>query len=250
MNKRIPKQFELPTIYWPRAEAAHYTPPKARDERIIAARRLLPPGTLVLAQQLHGIRIAALMLGRVTTREDLAFTSSVLSAAAFGSAGYTYGLGAREMRRNVPLPVQINPETNERKTDFDRSLDASEALVTTMITGNVALREKVLTHKLRRDTARMFGRTAAQSALYLSLVPHFGLASCGSSPDIHQAVREIGMDALESARDLSDTIGTYPSYAQLADPYSDLVVHIHKHAPTAVVNALEFGQEAAIRLAA
>lgn len=243
MTERILKHHDLPKNHLARASELHYIPSRSLDEAVVEARRALPNGTLIHAHEVGGTMVAARFLGKLTRLDDLREGSRLVAAAAFNTAWYTHARDTSTMRRRLWLPQQVDPETDERMGDFDRSLEAAEQLVAGLITGNRVLSEHI---KKGRATARArarFGVVMGDAALAVAVAPHIGLAASGTHASIQRRVRDIAMQTAYDAQTMHATFGTHPSMAQLGDAESDVSRTIRLHAPEYLARAYVASQD-------
>ncbi|MCA9327377.1 hypothetical protein KDA14_02505, partial [Candidatus Saccharibacteria bacterium] len=230
MNERIFKHHDLPKNHLASAPRLHYVPSRSLDPEVIDARRALPKGTLIHAHEVGGTMVAARFLGKLKRLDDLREGSRLVAAAAFNTAWYTHARDASTMRRRLWLPQQVNPDTDERMSDFDRSLDAAEQLVAGLITGNRVLSEHIRRGRATARSRARFGVVMGDAALSIAVAPHIGLAASGTHASVQRRVRDIAMQTAYDAQTMHGTFGTHPSMAQFGDADSDVSRSVRLHA--------------------
>ncbi len=249
MKHNIPVQFELPRDFVSDVDE-DYVPSPAHDEAE-AAERAKHPGTLVLKQQLRGARVASWMfdfLAEHDNPEDVKFGMRIISSAAFGSARYSLRGGRPVMRRNLVLPIVADPETDER-LERDEIHDTTRS----QLNSTSELASRLYRRALNRNGAvplylsHRFGRTAGETALWVALRPFPDVADERySTREVQQDVRQIGMSALATMRNMGELLGTNPSLAMLgASPTSILSVYMDSTKYHATNNAFRRAHDAA-----
>jgi cell division inhibitor SulA len=251
MATDIPVQFELPKAF-ASAGDLEYVPPASHDAVTTEARRAVPPGTLVLAEQHLGAMTAQLFienLASTPSHTDLVFGSNIVAAAALGSARLSLRGGRPVMRRHLQLPLLVDLDTEERLSEFAVAEQAREWL-------DIVTEESEKIYLLRKERGRVgvershrFGRTVGGAALWVAMLPHASIAQNGSTSDIQLAVREVAMDTLENTRQLGKTIGSNLSLAMLGGPVNNLTAHIERNAPHGAYNAFRAAQAETASLA-
>lgn len=241
-TQRIYKDFDLPTKHLTGNQ--HYVPPKARDEAEIDRRHQLARGTLILEEQQLGLGIAATILKLVREPGDVAFASQLIAASGLNTAWYAFARGAEPevMRRRLKLP-DLTARAPEYRPTSSELLDEAAWLFgeAMQFAGQAtdALQYNPQRHERLRKTV---GRVAGRASLFLASA-HIGdqLIEVGglSSVDTQNLVRQHSLQALDAARTLESALGVPPSIAQLANPYSNLSVHWHNHAPNGALQAFE-----------
>ncbi len=228
------KHFDLPAQHLSVVDA-HYVPSKARNDGEIVRRTARPAGALVLEQQLHGIQIAADVLGRLEGHPDTNFASRMIAVAGLNSAHYTYPKGG-VMRRRLLLPDLIGEDGVEPPTAADHRAAARQSLREATVAAE-GLVFAIGNHSIRRERMGV-GRHLGETSLHLACAD---LADY--LPDTERAIsavaRDYSMNLLDEARGMAYEIGTPPSLAQLDDPNSDTTVYINRLAPNAAFQAFE-----------
>lgn len=240
MSAKPPVQFELPIAYG-LIDETPYVPPVSHDSEVAEARRVFPEGTLVLAQQRTGACLAQLFIAKMVEglpEDTIRFGSKLITAALIGSAQYSFAPGKPVMRRHLPLPILIDPDTGRRTTAAERA-DLTKEAFSQVTQGSTAVwREKALLERVSERTSHAFGRAAGTAALWLALLPHASLGETGTALGVQRQVRQVGMDALKSTAQLEAAVGARLSLAMLGGPVTNLSAYIERHAPDTAYQAL------------
>jgi len=244
-------QFELPRAYTKPSDQ-EYVPPATHDELIAVQRRQYPARTLVLGEQYRGALTANFWVERLLEngkQEDLVFSAKVLAAALFGSARLSLEGGQSVMRRHINLPIIADVETEERISEeaiMDMTLGGMEA--TAEFAENIYRANRALGRvSLRRS--HLFGRLAGESALWTALLPYHAIGMTGTAEQVQQAVRQVGLNALDTTQELYDEIGMYPTLAMLGGPVTNLSSYVERNAPHGAYNSLRTAQKQARNIA-
>lgn len=235
-------QFDLPTRHI--AGNNHYIPPRARNSTEIERRHELPRGTILLEQQHRGILVGHSVLEAVSDDNDTAYIAQIIGSCGLNSAHYQFARGSRFMRRHTTLPYLARPEGQPRPSSED--VLASARLKVARVTETAGKLASL--HAERRSgessVADTLGRSMTHAALEVACIPLADTISSRGEFAVQATVRAHCLDTLDAARNLGLEIGTPPSFAQLADPDSDLSVRIRREAPTDVFYAFEAALDA------
>lgn len=237
--KRPYRDFNLPVQHL--TDNNHYVPPKARSSEEIERRRSQPKGVVLAEQQYRGMLIGARILRKVEDEPDVTYAYQLLAASGMSSAWYLSARDSETMSKRFKLPVLARGEDDtlfqglalqeQARVVFDDAIVAAQGLLSAVETNS----------PLRGKKTGVLGKTLGNASLALACVPA-GEAVRNFTPFMTQAwVREQGMGVLQKARAMAANIGTPPSFAQLADPNSDLAVEIRRNAPNVVEQAYEEG---------
>lgn len=241
----IYKDFDLPTKHLP--EGNHYVPPKTRDEAERDRLHELAHGTLILEQQHTGLSVASLVIKLVHKIDDIDFATQVLAPSGLNTSWYSFARGAESFvqRRRLKLPDMTALKPEHRRPSAEWRDEAAWLFANAAIAGREAARDlQIAEHNPRpyEQTRKKVGRISGKASLTLAaatlgdpIIEIGGLTQA----DTQNLVRQRSLVALDVARTASETYGTPPSIAQLADPYSDVSVFWHKNAPNGAMNALE-----------
>lgn len=234
MNKPY-RNFDLPKQH---LDDRHYVPERARTASEIERRRSVPSGTILAEHQRDGLLIASQMLQAIEEPEDLAFATDLIAMSGLNTSWYSYAAHSPVMRRRLNLPVLADEETDWYETSIGLRAKTQESLV-----GAVAIAEALATAtQERRPTDRhrqQLGRRLGNVSLGLACIELSNSADAYSAFDMQHFAREQSLRTLEKARTFGDQIGSHPSIAQLADPNSDMVLHLRRHAPNGAFEAYE-----------
>lgn len=234
-------QFDLPARHIPGDH--HYVPPRARQRDEIDRRRALPRGTILLEQQHRGLQVAQALLEAAHDENDVAYVSLYIATCGLNSAWYQCARNSRFMRRHTALPYIAQRE--EQPAPTTDSLLASTRSSFARITRTAGVlatyhAKQQPNEPLRADA---FGRATAHAALSLACIPVLDTLQSGSVFHTQAAVRAHALATLDTARSIGAELGSPPSFAQLADPDSDMSVHIRRTARSEVFYALEAAQD-------
>ncbi len=234
------KHFDLPTQHLP-AEGAHFVPPRARSRAEIARRRGRPAGTLVAEHQLHGLQIAANVLERVGQQDDrdLIFATRVIAVAGLNSAWYTFPSGD-VMRRRLALPNMIGIDGEEPPSFADHYAMAKQGFREATIAAEGLVFAAGERSRQAAAQRMALGRQLGENSLVLAcseLAPF--LPFDNGERAVQAQARQLSLQTLEGARNMTEEIGTAPSLAGFADPDSDLSVFFRRNAPDGAYEALE-----------
>lgn len=230
-------QFDLPTRHL--GGDNHYVPPRARDSSEIDRRRSLPSGTILLEQQHRGLLITQDVLQNVQDAEDTTYAAQFIAACGLNSAWYQYARGSTYMRRHIALPYLVRPKDHPRPS-CDEVLDASRKKIVRVAEAAGALATLHAEQKFgQSDRAISLGRSMAHATLEAACAPLADALYSRKDFALQAAVRTHCLNILDNARTLGLELGTPPSFAQLADPDSDLSVHIRREAPSDVYYAFD-----------
>lgn len=230
-------QFDLPTRHITGND--HYIPPRARDSAEADRRHELPTGTVLLEQQHRGLLVARTVLEAVHDANDVAYTAKFLAVCGLNSAWYQFARGSQFMRRHVALPYLARPADQERPSSDDILASSRIKLARVAETAGTLAAMHAKRQSGERDKADTLGRSMAHAALEAACAPIADTISSRGAFAVQATVRTHALGVLDTARNLSLELGTPPSFAQLADPDSDLSVHIRREAPTDVYYAFE-----------
>lgn len=250
MTTRIPVQFELPSAFVsPRGP--EYIPPATHNPLSAEARREVPAGTLIVAQQYLGAVAAGLFVQELVengSHEDQVFGAEILSAALLGSTRLSLRGGQPVMRRHLNLPIIADPDTDMR-------LGSNERIDMTIGQLEIAADLSEDLYRVKRATGRaslrlshLFGRTAGDAALWVTMLPHNEIGPTGSTADVQHAVRQVAMNTLDTTRRLGEQVGAPISLAMLGGPVTNLTAYIEQRAPHGAYNALRSAQSDAAML--
>lgn len=237
--KRPYRDFNLPVQHL--AGSNHYVPPKARSSDEIERRRSQPRGVVLAEQQYRGMLIGSRILRKVEDEPDVAYAYQLLAASGMSSTWYLSARDSETMSKRFKLPVLARDEDGTLFQDLTVREHAQVAFEDAIVAAQGLLSAVEASSPIRGKKAMALGRTLGNASLALACVPE-GESVRNFTPFMTQAwVREQGMGILQNARIMAADIGTPPSFAQLADPNSDLAVEIRRHAPNAVEQAYEEG---------
>lgn len=233
------RDFNLPVQHL--AGSNHYVPPKARSSDEIERRRSRPRGVVLAEQQYRGLLIGSRLLRKVEDEPDIAYTYRLLASSGINSTWYLHARGSETMSKRFKLPVLARNEEGTLFQDLDLREHAQLVFEDAIVAAQGLLSAVEADSSLKGKKALVLGKNLGNASLALACVPG-GAPFRSFTPFMAQAwAREQGMDALQNARAMAADIGTPPSFAQLADPNSDLAVEIRRHAPNAVEQAYEEG---------
>lgn len=230
-------QFDLPTRHL--TGNNHYIPPRARDSSEAERRHDLPSGTVLLEQQHRGLLVASRVLEVVNDADDIAYTAQLIGACGLNSAHYQFARGSGFMRRHTALPYLAQPIDQPRPTSEDILASSRTKLSRVAETAGTLANIHAERRFGERDKAEVLGRSMTHAALEAACAPIADNISSRGAFAVQAAVRAHCLDTLDSARNLGIELGTPPSFAQLADPDSDLSVHVRRGAPSDVFYAFE-----------
>lgn len=241
MSTKPPVQFELPKAY-ELPDETPYKPSASHDAQIADARRQFPAGTLVLAQQRVGALTAQFFVEKMVEglpEDAIRFGSKLITAASIGSAQYSFRDGRPAMRRHVPLPLVVDPETGEHTELVQRLEQTTETYRRASQLSTAVWREMALCERVATRTSHDFGRAAAAAGLWVALLPHPELGNTGTALVVQREVRRVGMDALVSTKQLNDTVGVRITLAMLGtSAVTNLSAYVEGSAPHAAYSAL------------
>lgn len=230
------RDFDLSTRHL--TGANHYIPPKARSSSEIERRHELPRGTVLVEQEMRGIAVARLILERVGDQPDVDFAVGILAPAAYNTSWYGVGQTSKVMRRQLKLPV-LGQDAEDRPTSAQLLSQSRRTFDTLELYSGVHLGQKINKSACLSKTTEGLGRMVGNAALELSAVP-IGDSLLGTTPfDAQNRARIAGLQTVQAAHQLEEETGMPPSLAQLADPDSDLSVHIRRQAPYEVYVAFD-----------
>lgn len=234
MNKPY-RNFDLPKQH---LDERHYMPARARSKSEIERRRSLPSGTTLAEQQRDGLVIASKMLEWVEQPEDVTFTSNVIAMSGLNAGWYSYAAKSAVMRRRLSLPRLADEETGWRETHDGLLTKAQQGLAYAASLADLLV-GATIEQRATEHYRQQIGRNLGNLSLNLACIELGNVAQSYSEFDIQDLAREHSLQMLDSARTFGDQIGTHPSIAQLADPNSDLAIHIRRHAPNDTLEAYE-----------
>lgn len=234
MNKPY-RNFDLPKQH---LDDRHYIPARARSKSEIERRRSLPSGTTLLEHQRDGLVIASQMLDWAEQPEDVAFTSNLIAISGLNAGWYSYAANAPVMRRRLSLPRLADEETGWHETRSGLLTKAQHGLAHAATLAD-ALAGAAAERRVIERYEKALGRQLGNVSLNLACVELGNIAGSYGEFDIQNLAREQSLQTLEEARTFSDQIGSHPSIAQLADPNSDLAIHLRRHAPNDTLEAYE-----------
>lgn len=214
-------------------------PRRTRDRELAEYRRAMPPGSLILDQQLQGLLVAESMLGFVRNPHNHAKLALSIAACGLNTASYLMR-NSQTQRSRLKLPVvAIDDEGGEWRQDFPSLKEkASAHLASTAELAFATWQAHVKNHVNADLAKRQLGREVGNASLELSAVS-LGYIPAGSAADIQNFMREQGLFALEQARTAHGIFGSHPTLAQLGDPDSDLGTWIRREASDDVYEAYE-----------
>lgn len=238
-------QFELPRAFVFEGEGTDYIPPASHDTSIAEARRNLPAGTLVLAQQHLGAMTAQLFIEKLADRgsaADVKFGTDVVAAALMGSARHSLRGGSPVMRRHLELPVLFDP-ISERRIFFEEILDKTDLWFDTAVKTSKTVLETMSTRS-RVGVAKQhkFGKAAGNTALWVAMLPELSLKETDTPAMIQETALKIAMGTLEKTKWLSTEIGVNVTLATLGGPATKLTAYIEKNATHPAYNMLAEAQ--------
>jgi len=237
--KRPYRDFNLPVQHL--AGSNHYVPPKARSTDEIERRRSQPRGVVLAEQQYRGMLIGSRILRKVEDEPDVAYAYQLVAASGMDSAWYTYARNSETMSRRLKLPVLAGHEDETLFQSLAVRERAQVIFEDAIVAAQGLLSAVEASSSVKGKKAIALGKTLGNASLALACVPE-GDSVRNLTPFMTQAwVREQSMSVLQNARAMTANIGTPPSFAQLADPNSDLAVEIRRNAPNAVEQAYEEG---------
>jgi hypothetical protein len=237
MNKQPPIDFDLTRKQFERVKP--YIPSRTRSVTEAERRHEQPTGTLVLEQQVGGICMLKFMLEQeYDNPADLEYMTNLAAAAAIGGSYHGLAEHAPTMRSRLKSARIADDTADWRETRSGlkaKTLQGFEHGITLANQLVIAKRNRRPVEKLNRSTGRQLGSVS----LHTTVLPIVGAPLGQSAYDIQYAVRERGLDLLDTTAAYADRIGALPSPAQLVDPDSPLSVDIRRHAPDAVFSAYE-----------
>lgn len=235
-------QFDLPNRHL--TGANQYVPPKARSSTEIDRRHAMPAGTILLEQQHRGLQAAHDVLRIVSDENDIACVAKIIGACGLNSSWYQFARGSRVMRRQVQLPYLARPDAYPRPTSDEVLAQATGSLQRTAELAGKLATLRAENRVGQQGLGQRLGRVMAHAALEIACAPYTNEIAHESPFNTQIAVRAQSLETLEQSRALGYEIGTPPSFAQLADPDSDLSVHIRRTTPNDVYYAFEAALEA------
>jgi len=246
------KHFDLSTKFFERDE--HWAPTRTHDEDEAARRRSLARGSLVLEQQQFGLGMISSMIKLAQSPEDIRFLVKIMSACGLNTSRYTFGPEQDQevMRRVLKLPDLTITNLEYPRVTTTELLDESAFLFgEAMALSGQAVDALQINHnrynRIKKSAARVTGRASlllACAPLADQIIESGGVTNF----DAQYLARQRALGAVGTSRELAETIGVYPSAAQLANPYSNVSAFIHNQAPGNVVQA--FDQAYQVRAAA
>jgi hypothetical protein len=235
-------QFDLPNRHL--VGTNQYVPPKARSSSEIDRRHAMPSGTIVLEQQHRGLQAAHDLLRNVSDENDILYVAQIIGACGLNSGWYQFAKGSRVMRRQLQLPYLARPDAYPRPTSDEVLAQASGNIQRTAELAGKLATLRAENRVGQQGLGQRLGRVMANAALEIACAPFADDIAQTSPFNTQAAVRTQSLEVLERSRALGYEIGTPPSFAQLADPNSDLSVHIRREAPTDACYAFEAALDA------
>jgi hypothetical protein len=235
MSNKVPKQFELPQNFLPDL-TTEYIPGYSHDESEAQRRRNTMPGSLVYEQQHRGAEIAESAISNLVRHpadvEDLHFGVTIVSAALWGTARILLQRGEPVMRRHFELPLLADPDNPEKRDSAEeKAAKAIRRLIGVTEASREAVEAMHARGRLSDAKALRLGHMAGEAALWVSLLP---LPNLGSNPNqtpmaVQHTVRNVGLDSLELARNLGDSLRENPTLAMLGgSPTNPLNAYIER----------------------
>lgn len=226
----------------------HFVPPKARRPEEIERRKAeakIVNGTFLSREyQRAGSRVGGYVFLRVKDKADQLFAGKILGICGFVSGVYEAhdpGLkGPQVMSRRGQLAFYgEDPELMQRPTTDDFEVDAFTAYEGILhAAGKIATANANNLPSLARTQLEQ-GRLMASMALGVANISLDTIPESASPFRVSDIIRNHGLQTVRRAHELTEHIGTPPSLAQLADPYSDLSVYLNREAPDGFLEAYE-----------
>ena len=236
--KKPYRDFDLPNRHLTEAHN-HYVPPKARSSSEIERRHELPRGTVLAEQQLRGIAIAGHVLTKISDEPDVHFATAVLAPASLNTAWYSFARRSDVMRRRLKLPILRNGWFDEAPNSTMLLFQSQDQLSDLMAVAGLHVAATMDRSPRLTKLSTAVGRLAGEAALHISCV-EIADQLPETTPFVAQDMARIAsLKTLQVARKLHADFDTPPSLAQLADPDSDLAVHIRRHAPNGAYEAYD-----------
>lgn len=219
-----------------------YIPPKARTSEERERRHELPGGNLKLQQQERGIRVFSMVLNNIHDDNDVSFVSRVISSCGLISGWNQFARYAPVMRRqnsipNLGWPLELErPSSDERLVLARNQLERVGESAGKLVTLHAERRRGIMQQSTK------VGRAMVDAGLEVACI---GLADDLQKTvpfETQVRVRNRCLEVFDDAHQLGAKLGTQPSFAQAADPDSDLSVHIRRTAPIDVFYAFEAAQ--------
>ncbi len=226
-------------------KGADYVPPKARDPKEIARRRMLPKGTIILEQQRDGAEIVARCLELLTGKDDDGVLAKMIARAANGTADICAarpgGKSGKTMYKRIALPENdIDPSGLDEESLRLRALGLIKAAVEP---GRYIVKSHVGNHCSTPAFSEQFGKLVGQTSLVLaSAEDNKTLQMVAGDPIAVQHYTWLACEAMiEEARLFHrlPSVGVHPTFAQFAHRDSPLNVWIRNNAPNDSAEVLD-----------
>lgn len=256
MSSRIRSSLELSrTSVHPDASKLH-VPSLERDNNTIKAIRELPKDSKVLLRQTLGLWMATSVLKNLDNSEGFMFASRLLAPSILSSSRSSYdkGIGLSNNpertdtgRNNAQLVMVASPER-------DTVLSFKEIRDVTIDLGQIAVDQSMsafvdhIDKRAHSNTHFQLGKTLARFGGAMALLSRGSVTRTGNPSVVQLGVRDDAQAAVQAISVLQHDLGSYPSAAMVADPYSTMVPFVSRSAPdNAAFNCFETALNAANR---
>jgi len=236
--KTAPSDFDVSTSP---LRGDPFIPPKSHNSREIARRRAMVPGELRLEFQRNGIYVGRTALAAVTEPESVRFILHLLAHSGLNSAWHTFA----EDERNIPESIRRRRLKLPRLKEYRDADELLQVGVKDALGRGEELAGRLLElHRVEADPtspnrSKKYDRAVRDFATCVGNASLAGacVLGLGDSPipgTVYRAqifAREQAFQLGESRERVAEEIGSIPSYAQLAYPYSDESVYWRHNAP-------------------
>lgn len=205
-----------------------YVPAKSRDPKRIELFSGKPAGSVIAIQQRVGIEALQATFNTLESdesygMEDLRRVSDVTAVAALGTAHHAFGEPEADNLafRRIKIAKVFDPKTHEHLT-ADKLLASIQTGLANSAELAAEIEERTLERKDTMKPSDKLGRMLATVG-FAAAALHDGIdRQYGNEADVQHVSWLSARAASQRALDLSDTIGTRPTVAQLPDDQSPL----------------------------
>ncbi|RYF28662.1 MAG: hypothetical protein EOO17_04515 [Chloroflexi bacterium] len=218
-------------------------PAKARKQEIIDARHGRRYGTLRYENQRIGIEKARLMLDFMKESDQRIDGAHLVGILGVGSTFHQLAEGEDVMNKKVSLATLASDENDDFRQNEDGIWIAATGHLAEMSDQALTLTDMHNNRLTSRDHYQSLGRRIGATTMELACVGIGNTPEYLSEFEAQALARDRALHIANEARQYASTIGSNPSFAQLADRDSDVSIDVRRNAPRKVAEAFEFATE-------